>query len=222
VVIVLLIASLLFEQYGSDGDTWLKGVQGWYARLGYKLKLEKVLLIRDLDDLPSITFTQAHPIRTVHGWRLVYDPKKFLGAFSHQPGWEESEESRGKRMRAIALSELAMSQGVPIQQAFAEWLLARTAQYRVGRLDRDREYRLSVEGRARLPMRSAEVTPQARIDYARAYGISPTEQVAWEEYIATCPLNLSGTVQAETVSAVLFPGDPPAHDGVGVLAGPGF
>lgn len=175
---VVLMLGMIYDSVRclGTGDSWLDGCKSHFLGFGYILKLEKVVVCRSVSDLPLIEFTQSHPIRSYYGWRMCPDPSKHLAACGHVAGWGRTRTSRGERLRATALSELAMTQGFPVHQAHATWLLEQSVGFSRGSLDPLDEFKFARERRNHLPMFPVEVTPESRCDFSMAYPDWPIHQ----------------------------------------------
>jgi hypothetical protein len=205
VMVMLLYASII----QLTTKNWLAGIKDWFLKAGYKLKLEKVVELTTIDDISHIEFTQMHPIRTFYGWRMVPNPAKVLAAAGHVTGWGPTVADRGSRLRAIGYSELAMSQGVPVLQEHALWLLAQTRLFARGELSALDLFKFKRERRNHLPMWAVEVTAQARADFSRSYGISVVEQIAMEERFKTLHVNLTSVSSGRAPSTLWDHSDSP-------------
>jgi hypothetical protein len=168
-VSIMLIILTFSVRWLGTGYLWCEGAQALFLKLGYKLKLEKIVPISSELDLVKIEFTQSHPIRTPYGWRMVPLPEKAVSSCSCVTGWGPSVTDRGARLRAIAFSEMAMSQGVPVLQAHAEWLLEHSKAYGRGQLDPTADYKFRRERRNHLPMFPVPVPWESRLDFSVAY-----------------------------------------------------
>jgi hypothetical protein len=144
---------------------------GWYKGHGFKLKIEQVT-----DVFEQIQFCQSSPVETANGWRMVRDPaicleKDLLQVkmFRTQKQWEE-------KMVAIAGCGLALAGDVPIYWVFYSQL-ARFGAQKSTELVSGMDYlAYGLEQKCQPP------SDEARVSFFRAFGISPHEQLAVEEY----------------------------------------
>jgi hypothetical protein len=142
-----------------------------WKRYGFKTTVEVV------DEFEKIDFCQARPIEIRTGvWRMVRVPSRAIGRscvsvkrYEHRAWYA--------LVAALGYSELACGDGVPMMQAWAN-LLMRSS---LGATPLASE----VSRRAKLERRVTEskiVTDLARLSFFRAFGMTHTQQLDFEEW----------------------------------------
>jgi len=139
-----------------------------FARMGFKTKMDVVY------DINMIDFCQCKPIRVSGCWRMVRNPLRVMSRTAYTTktltgnGWL-------KLATAIGKGEHACNTGVPVLQSFSNMIIrsgrghysqSLFEEYMFMRSDGDSD--------------DAVVTAEARIDFAVAFGMSPTEQISLE------------------------------------------
>jgi len=146
---------------------------------GFETKLELA------HDFQQIEFCQAKPIEIRHNiWRMVRDPIRVLSRTS-----VSVRKYEGKAwlsiLAALGDGELACNSGVPMLQQWAMTLkkLSRGARA----FKNEYSYRSTLELNQR---HYEEVTDCARHSFAAAFGISPIDQVIFEQWLITNGLSV--------------------------------
>lgn len=149
------------------------GPDTWIA-YGMNTKVEVVSSLEEVD------FCQASPIQIRPGvWRMARKP---LRAISRACVSVKRYQGIGWRrlVKSMAMSEMACSDGVPVLQGFAEYLLRTAGDVR--HFDTEITYRAKLE--PRLDVQPKPVTDVARESFEKSFGIDPTTQVAMECWFA--------------------------------------
>lgn len=158
-----------------DAEAMDLGPETW-AAYGFKTTIDVV------DILEHVAFCQTRPVEIRPGvWRMVREPiramsrgcvtvKRFTGV-----AWRRLVKSKGQ-------SEMAVSDGVPVLQAWAEHLVrAAESRGKVSILRGEISYKATLE--SGLTPRHKEVHPCARSSFERAFGIDVTTQYWMEAWL---------------------------------------
>lgn len=145
-----------------------------YLDFGMNIKVENIT-----DNFPKVTFCQSFPIRTQEGPKMVSNPARVLSrSLVGVKHWAEGKYVP-HYLALIGYCELALSMGCPVLQEFALTVLSwgdhlpRRVQLSGRVIKALREERLRV-------IEPIDITPQARLDFELATGISVEEQRAME------------------------------------------
>lgn len=173
-------------------------VQKYFATAGFVMKVEPVVY-----ELEGISFCQTQPVHDGVRWRMVRDPRvcltKDATLLSHKYAIEPYLSTQ---LSAIGDCGIALTSGLPLMQSYYN-AMRRGRKFNPKHLDeRFREtgfYRLS----RGLLGRVAPVTPEARVSFARAFGIVPDLQEALERYYDALDLSTLGNVLDQEVTRVM-------------------
>lgn len=149
----------------------------WFRKNGWTTKTEVV------DCLEHVQFCQANPVEIRTGeWRMVRQPVRAWSRMAYSvknyrgTGWY-------RYIRAIGEAELACSDGVPIMQALATCYVRHGGSHQALLLEGEPVgYRARLEPCTRPEPK--EPTIEARASFARAFGIQPSEQRAYEALLS--------------------------------------
>lgn len=156
----------------SDLDRF-SGLSQWALDFGYQLVREEPVY-----DLEGIEFCQTRPIYTASGWRMVRDPRVAMSkdCVSLQ-GWD-TEDAMLRWLGSVGACGLSLTRGVPVWEAWYGRLA------RLGRVDgtglSERVWDCGM-GYLAKDVTPCEIVDEARLSFYRAFGITPDEQVSFEE-----------------------------------------
>jgi hypothetical protein len=123
----------------------------------------------------EVEFCQCRPVETPTGWLMVRNPFRAMARM----GWNVinlPEKARQRWIKSVGMCELAMGSGIPIVQAAALAMMrAGSGEYLVT----DRHYQANLMRRPTKAVPSP-IHPSTRASFARAWGLSPAEQMALE------------------------------------------
>jgi hypothetical protein len=97
----------------SDREEFLRAVPGWYAKLGFDMKVEGIASV-----LEQVEFCQTKPVYRGDQYVMV----RLLTALNKDLTTLVSPEDAGKWFRAIGECGLALTDGMPIYGAYYKWL----------------------------------------------------------------------------------------------------
>jgi len=149
-----------------------------FSKVGLTTKIEQMQ-----DDMYKVQFCQCSMVETPAGPRMIRNPLRAITRtmFSTQDydgtGWH-------RYLKTVAECELACNRGVPMMQAFAQAMINQLQGYKSldpDGMPADLAQRMKWE---RDPGPYA-VTSSARESFSRAFGITPDEQVDWEDWLSS-------------------------------------
>lgn len=143
---------------------------------GHELTLEK-----PVDYVEGIVFGQSHPVYlgARYGWTMVRDPRKVMSNALSSHRWLKEEKFAREWARGVAACELSLALGVPVLQAWSSALQRHLGGPEGVRAHPHTDYFYQGAWFAGLADRR-EVSPETRVSYERAFGISPEEQLYME------------------------------------------
>lgn len=208
-------ADLQFD-YLVDGDDsvfFYKGrpftetmVKEFFKENGLTMKIEGVRT-----DLREVNFCQSKPCRINGRWTSVRDPVKIMSKTLTNMKFED-EALRPKLLKTIALGELSIFYGSPVIDKFLRRLIAGAEAGMSNRGKRDGgilrgDFWMTYRQQRDIPIDfwrrdyPSEVTPQAREDFAVAWGISVEEQLRIEENLSEWTPSLIVSHRGEPVDS---------------------
>jgi len=186
-------------------------VVGGFAPLCLDLSGHEMTLESPVTVLEKVRFGQSAPVFLGHrlGWTMVREPLKVLSGAGASHRWLRSERFGRRYLHGVARCELSLARGVPVlQRAFLELLRTPVSGKQVD-ADVYRDYFMIgawLAGEDSV----VEVSQEARVSYAVAFGVEPEEQLRVES-------ELKGLGPLWPVQACEYP-QPPAW----TRADPGF
>lgn len=156
----------------------LKRIQnlcGWFLRFGLPIKLE-----RPVDVFEQIEFCQTRPVKVPGGWVMVRNVPTSIAkdCLSLKP--LDNRKVFQRWCTSVSECGLSLTGGVPVVQEFY------MAMHRAGNGAKPLVGELTLEsGFARLAIgmdrKYQEVSPETRVSFWRAFGITPDKQIAFED-----------------------------------------
>lgn len=164
------------------------GLPGYFAALGFVMKVEK-----PVDVFEQISFCQTNPVWDGAVWRMVRDPRISLSKDATLLRTPHNSAEMDIHLNAIGECGLALTGGLPVLEAYYSVmtraiperyrrkleLLAKRAESRDLEILGSGMYQLA---RGMADRRGTPITVDARVSFARAFGISPQVQVELEDY----------------------------------------
>lgn len=153
---------------------------GFFSNLGFVMTVETPVRV-----LEEVEFCQSHPVWDGVAWRMVRNLRTavskdvvFLSGF-------ESEAEYAAYRYVVAQGGLALCTGMPMMQQFYLSL------GRGAKEGRFKDKRVLDSGFLRMASgllpRLSPISDDARVSFWRAFGVTPSEQVAWEEVMEGAP-----------------------------------
>lgn len=172
-----------------DAAAFIAAVPEWYARLGFKMKIEEPVHV-----LEHIEFCQMHPVYDGFEWRMVRN----LNALCKDLVCTTNQQQVDKWIEAIGNGGLALTAGMPVYQAFYQWLAKFGARGKKNNTSRWKLFQSSGFFRlSGLVKRAAcPISVEARESFERAFGMGFAQQQALEQVydgLSTGPLGINHT-----------------------------
>lgn len=120
-------------------------------------------------NLEDIEYCQCHPVKTINGWLMVRDPIRVI---SRATTCIDPTADLSIWFASVGECEFSCNRGVPVLMSFARMLMKLSVKRM--KLDQDFEYH-RIRGTF-----SEEITNEARVSFALAFGIQPTLQLELE------------------------------------------
>ncbi len=171
-------------------------VQEFFRGFGMTMKIEN-----RTTEFRKINFCQGKPCFIDGRWTLVRDPVKILSKTTINPKFS-IKSLRPKLLKTIAQAELSLNRGVPVLQSYLVALRRVADQHMSSRGKRDGgflragwcDYRLRRDLTVDwTELETRPISPQARIDFSIAWGVSVSEQLRLEESFNSWEFNLMDT-----------------------------
>lgn len=163
------------------------GLSQWFLQMGFNMKMGPLI-----DEFERVEFCQTYPLDVGDGWVMVRDPRLCIAKDLVSSLPMEQGTSRYAWATAVGECGLSLSGGVPILQEFYSSLI------RAGLGVRHKQNMLHESGFFRLAYNmSRSYSPihwRARYSFWRSFGVSPSDQVAIEEYYRCLAIDLTGTL----------------------------
>jgi hypothetical protein len=154
-----------------------------YLAFGMEMEIADVA-----DQMEHIDWCQTRPVNMGTHWVMVRDPIRTLSHVLVSKKWQPARQR--DYMAAIALCEMSLNKGVPVLQAMSETLWNNSSQ-RPNVLDTEKREALfsrvlnfnSWDSLVAKGIQSQPIESLTRLSFQAAFGITVTEQVAWEHYL---------------------------------------
>jgi len=156
-----------------DNGTIRKDIEAWFLDAGFEMEFEA-----PVDVFEQIVFCQMQPVWNGSVWLMVRQPEAALCKDTICLG-DNTIAGYRRWCRSVGVGGLALYGDMPVYRAFYNAFNRAGEGYAPSRtlLTRDTGfYRLCLRGRNHLGL----VTPEARVSFYRAFGITPAMQEAME------------------------------------------
>lgn len=205
-ILMLCVVICVLERFGCqfdvlcDGDNCLVFLEsrdmdrvwsGFYdAALhcsGFEMELDRPVSV-----LEHVRFGRSAPVFVDGRWTMMRDPRRVLsGLASHR--WLREPAFARRWVNGVARCELSLCRGAPVLQAFALSVIDQTRSAKAVPLFALVDW-FQLGARVVDSDFAAEVGDEARVSFARAFGIEPDEQRRWEAALANCHVGHPGGV----------------------------
>lgn len=185
-----------------DGDNALvflpravsERVVSCFAPLALSFSGHEMVLEHPVHRLEEVRFGQCAPVELSPGnWTMVRDWVKVVSQMTSSHVHLQHVQFAPRFLRGVGQCELALNSGVPVAQALARSLVRATEGVKAVDDSLYRDYaQLGVDVAARVSARYREPSQLARESFARAFGVTPDEQVSIERALTFQTLSLSG------------------------------
>lgn len=149
-------------------------IDEWFMDFGFKLTREDPCY-----RLEEVEFCQFHPVRVATGWRMVRDPKVAMSKDCVSLVDWSTEVAFRSWAHAVAQCGLALTTGVPVWGSWYGYLARVGSCARQGVTERVNESGAYYWSRG---VAACVITDEARASFYFAFGITPDQQVALEQY----------------------------------------
>jgi hypothetical protein len=154
-----------------------------FLEYGHEVKIESVAT-----SMEEVDWCQSRPIQYKPGkWKMVRNPMKVINSCLCSNKF--SEHNSGIMVNAIGLCELVLNQHVPVLQSYAAALIRNTRDVKSPNFTKcSNLYRAKLERRDFLGRYNSKIHPIndiARDSFHRAFGISISSQIAFEQLMET-------------------------------------
>ena len=175
-----------------------KMIESHFLSLGQEIKVENVAY-----DMEGVVWCQASPVWVCGRYKFTRNPAKVLSGALVGPKWVQMRSERSRRALAntIGLCEAHLNKGVPVLQFFAQTIIVNANTKRQVRLSHSDSliYKVRHElGKSWLDtiptVEAVPVDDESRLSFARAFGISITEQLEYERFFDKWEINFGEPV----------------------------
>lgn len=158
----------------------LETIEKFFLRFGLTMKVEGIF-----NTLEEIEFCQTHPVQIDGEYKLVPNPHKRLYSDLMTTKNIATPKPYTKWLGSVAGCGASASKGVPIFQAYYQWISTGAPAWRpkAG----THYYRFRDELTEGMESGVTEISMMNRLSFYRAYGMSPAVQVALEKTFSTLP-----------------------------------
>lgn len=177
-----------------DDLAWvMREMPNHFLELGQEIKIEDPCY-----EIEDVEWCQAKPVFVGGEYKFVRNPAKVLSGALVGPKFIQmrSEASRRALTNTIGLGEGHLNLGVPVLQSFAKCLVRNANTTRQIKLEYNSSLMFKVRheiGKTyakKLPdFTPRPVSDESRLSFARAFGITITEQLSYEEYFDNWQIN---------------------------------
>lgn len=189
---------VIMEQ--ADLDRFMEGLSEFFLRLGFNMKVEKPCF-----EFEEIEFCQCHPVFNGESWSMCRNVTKALFTDIVHIG-RSIDEIRSIRF-ATAQCGLVWSKGFPIFQAFYNTLMKTGVR---GKKEVSIQHSGTYWNSKGCSSGTEHITEEARLSFYRAFGITPSEQLAIEQYYESLPVSVVDSKESQlTYDPLVSPSEYP-------------
>lgn len=158
--------------------SFIQGHADWFIKMGFRMTMEPPVY-----QIEHIEFCQMHPVVTPSGVVMVRNFKKSLAKDTIALVNIENEQSARTWLKAIGDCGLALTSGIPVMQEFYKKLAAQSSQSSNIMQSTAMQSGFLFLTRGMVNMGPTHVHPSTRVSFMTAFGVTPDEQVAYENKI---------------------------------------
>jgi len=148
--------------------------------LGFIMTVEEPVRV-----LEQVEFCQTHPVYDGCKWRMVRNVRTAVSKDSTMLSGFKSDKEWAAYRYVVAQGGLALCSGMPMMQ---QYYLTLGRGSSAGKIQDHRILESGFMQMAKgLESKVAPITDEARVSFWRAFGITPSEQCAWEDTFAAAP-----------------------------------
>lgn len=155
-------------------------IDRFFGALGHEVELSAPIEV-----LERCTFCQMRCVFDGKGYIMVRDPWKAVRKDMVCEQYMNSKNLRANWIRAVSEGGISLSGGIPVFQAFYQWMGQLAGVNMQRRIDIQLKRIYWSKGMAR---KSSAIDDRCRVSFWRAFGIPPHRQIAIEEMISQYPV----------------------------------
>lgn len=168
-------------------EGFVQDLDAWFLDMGFRMTREPTV-----DTLEEVEFCQMKPISTHDGWTMVrnFDTAREKDSLCLLP--LNDAKAMKKWLYAVGECGLALCSGIPVMQSMYECYMRNGVASNMGNsVQMQSGARMLAVG---LASKSREILPDSRVSFFGAWGYTPDEQIALEEYYSTLTFSFSTDV----------------------------
>lgn len=176
-------------------DKFQEAVVDWFLNLGFRLTREKPVY-----SIEDIEFCQMKPVRIGDSYRMVRLFNKSREKDSISILNITNPKTYAKWMGAVGEGGLALNSGIPVLQSFYQAYMRVGVQSNISRATQMECGALFL--RMRMEAKATIISVDSRVSFWLAFGITPDEQLALEEYYDRLDLSFAPVVAIDNLLSV--------------------
>jgi len=167
-----------------SAELFAAGLDAWFLRMGFHMDLSD-----PVDEFEKVQFCQSRPVFDGRKWTLVRCPRPGIGKdMTSLVPWD-NESVFKMWMSAVGQGGLALCGGIPIYNAlYSRYVEASEGACPLEHLGLESGMMMAAKAMGTQARKAREPCDEARVSFWRAFGISPTEQLAIEQHFRSLPL----------------------------------
>jgi hypothetical protein len=184
-----------------DAPQFESGLREWFLTLGFTMKVDYVTSVFE-----EVEFCQCHPVFIDGIPRMIRNPTKALSGDICSLKIRTEKEAK-THLGAVGVCGGVISAGVPVYQSYYLRMREVGNVERARRiLERDVEMgnygftRMALETDSTLSVQLKPISPQTRVSYWKAFGITPDRQIALERHYQNVELG-KGVAPHESIGS---------------------
>jgi len=166
----------------------------WFLEMGFRLEIEDPVY-----EMEHIDFCQSRPVYDGNKWIMVRTPKEGIAKDSICLRYLDTGKQYKGHIAAVSKGGLAANGGVPVWDAFYRRLLKESGGVEA-RPDQDTLYKMKTIQK-NMNRNDLKITPEIRVSFYKAFGISPTRQEDIENAMRTALIDT--TLRDESLIEIL-------------------
>jgi len=160
-----------------DLSVFKRGLEAWFLDMGFRMTVEEPVY-----EMEQIEFCQMHPVYAGGEWKMCRNIHTALIKDSLSVVPLTSRTTFQKWLGAVGECGLALCSGVPVMQAFYQCYM-RNSRGLQGKMSESVQMQSGMRLMAKgLESKARSVSDAARYSYWLAFGVTPDQQVAVEQY----------------------------------------
>lgn len=157
------------------------GYENYFKRIGHNIKIESVVSCKD--DIERIEFCQSHPINTYNGWVMARNYEKMISSYFLDCRWLKTKDLAMKYYSAVGTADSILYAGVPIISVLANRMRDLSGVATIQDITSLGEWRFGCL--SKVVNCDVPITHASRLSFEKAYGLTPSQQVLYEEILSS-------------------------------------